>query len=233
MFKNDGIKFIQYDYVRAGLGNNLLRFIDLLTIYNDKKKFKVFTNHQKITRFCKPQIIGSRGFKNRQKLLLSETLYRKDKIDLNLHFNVVSKKEIDKNILGIHFRGTDFERWKKHSIIPPSFFIKATKKFNYYKKIYLVTDDINHINVKELLNSEFFRRKSIFCFSNSEYSDFSILSRTHRIIASPSTFSLCASIFGPKNIIYPKIYAELEIKSPFWRCLLEGKSTNHTRVKLI
>lgn len=233
MSRKDKKKYIQYDYIRAGIGNNLLRFIDLLTIYSGNKNYKVFTNHFRLSRFCKPQIIGSKGIKNKKKLLLSETLNKKMKIDLDSYFNLVSNNEIDKNILGVHFRGTDFERWKKHSIISPNFFIKSIEKFNHYKKIYIVTDDSNHINIKTLINSEILKKKYVLCFSNSEYSDFSILSRTHKIVASPSTFSLCASIFGPKDIIYPRIYANLEKNSPFWKGLLEGKSTSYTKVSLL
>ena len=232
MQREKQIQFIKFNYMRAGLGNNLLRLIDLITIYKDNIKIKINTNNIKISRFCKPNILGSKGKENRKNLLLSETLFRKEKIDLDLYFNTVKTHTTKEDILGIHFRGRDFVKWKKHSIIPPSFFLDSLEQFNNYSKIYVVTDDPTHNNIKELMSSNIFIGKSVFLFSNSEYSDFAILSRTNKIIASPSTFSLCASMFGPKDIVYPKKYATLEQNSPFWTNLINGEKPNYTNIFL-
>ena len=70
MFRRKKLKFIKFNYIRAVLGNNLLRLIDLISIYKDCKYIKVNTNKIRIARFCKPNILGSKGKKNNKPLLL-------------------------------------------------------------------------------------------------------------------------------------------------------------------
>jgi hypothetical protein len=142
--------------------------------------------------------------------------------------------EIIKNSTAIHFRGRDFAKWKPHSIISKNFFIDQIESIPPDRFLMLFTDDPLHetvVSIEDYIKS----KQGLYCkFQGSSYSDFSLLSRSNRIIASPSTFSLCCALFGGKQIVMPKCYAEHEagMGAPFWKRLISGEPTKYLMVEL-
>jgi hypothetical protein len=167
-------------------------------------------------------------------LLLSETLFVRQEIELERYLAVVPQSEISRNTVAIHFRGTDFKLWKAHSIISHDYFVNSIAKLNGYNCINLFSDDHNHPTVREIQRFATENKWNLLTFSGCQYSDFSLLCRADAIVASPSTFSLCAAILGGKQIVFPNSYAIREANngSNFWVDLVSGKKPNYIKATL-
>lgn len=218
-------------YSRAGLGNRILNLIDAIS-KAEKVGTLVATNDAGLRRLYKGPKYGAPFFY--KKLMLSEVLFKSQPFKLDEYFYLPSHKEIDKMVVAIHFRGRDFAKWKAHSIIGEKFFIEQIERENSKATIYLFTDDIQHQTVRQI--ASYFKQlgRVLYLFSGCEFADFSLLARAGKIIASPSTFSLCASLLGAGEIIYPLSYAKVEASSGslFWEELVQGNKPNYLKVDL-
>lgn len=162
-------------------------------------------------------------------------------------FKLKKNIESDKKLIGIHFRGTDFNLWDEKSILP----------FEYYRDsidfilndidsefdIILFSDDykLNSYNrvveyLKEL-NIEY-KLGSINDFKE----DFILMSSCDYIVSTPSTYCITASICGKKN---KKIIQNKEwvveyrgntdyFRDIFWKNIADNNDNNNYKIyKLI
>lgn len=146
--------------------------------------------------------------------------------------NINNNKENDK-IIGIHFRGTDFESWNKI----------ASLSFNYYKSAieFCVSHFIkNNITFGLFTDDDYFEpyiktirllksiKKCNFFIGNNKIApiyDFCLLNQCDILISSPSTFAIFAALIGKKKkIIHSKDwinYATLN-NDIFWMKLVNN-----------
>lgn len=217
---------------RAGFGNRLLNLIDALT-QSSGLNAKIVTRDRELARIYNRTY--SRPLETfRQPLLLSEALYRPGCIDPKDFFFHPKATEISHDVTAFHFRGRDFSAWKAHSIQKPEFFIQALEQAEEGHKFWMFTDDPEHKTVKTVEQFSKQYGKNLLTFRGSPYSDFSLLTRAGKIFASPSTFSLCAALFGAAKIVFSRDYANIEAKAGvgFWSHLIAGNQPAHITVEL-
>jgi len=169
-----------------------------------------------------------------ERLLLSEALYRPGCVDPKRYFYHPKPTEIMQDVTAFHFRGRDFSAWKSHSILDPDFFIDILIRDEGRRRHWMFTDDREHETVQRV---EKFARQNggdLRIFEGSTYSDFSLLARSGTIVASPSTFSLCAALLGAGKIVFSRTYAlaEGENGSEFWERLITGEQPAHVAIEL-
>jgi ribosomal protein L7Ae-like RNA K-turn-binding protein len=209
------MRFSIYYYNRGGFGNKILTFLSLKMIninpYLNNKNLFFVTGFKSIPIFF--------WFK---KTKLLEVFIDKDIEIIKSKFNLPNPS---KTYSTIHFRGGDFLNWKEHSIIESEWFIKNIKK-SKFKTFVLLSDDINHKNSIEIMTYCKANNIKLINFRNSNLmSDWWILFNSKLVIASPSTFSITASVLSSAKIILPKKYAVIESKgkSNIWSFLLSKR----------
>ncbi|EKO35987.1 hypothetical protein B273_0614 [SAR86 cluster bacterium SAR86E] len=221
------------DGLSGRFGNKFLQHIDALNYIADREG-TIVSNDIDCRRFLK-NTSKKFDFKLKQKWQLSEVLFHEKPIDIPSYFiTAESLFEKPANYIALHFRGTDFSQWKKHSIIKEDFFIDSIPS-DYTDTIFLVTDDSHHSIVQAIVETLVSRGLKILLVSGNPFSDFIMLMRAKKIIASPSTFSLAAAILGSKKIIYPQKYAAIEGKNGnlFWAKNLNNEETNYAAIELL
>jgi len=216
----------------AGFGNRLLNLVDALGQVAGSQAEITTTDRELLRVYKEPVTRHAQRFP--APLLLSETLFRRPEIDLSRHLRMAPAGEISQRTVAIHFRGGDFTLWKSHSVISAEFFISNLAQLEDTVRIHLFTDDHNHATVKGIMRFAELTGRTIYVFHGCLYSDFSLLCRVNRIIASPSTFSLCAALLGGRNITFPTSYAEREALdgAEFWARLVSGERPHYVEVSL-
>ena len=206
---------------KAGFGNQLLNTVSALTELEQKAEN---------CTFCTKNIFINTLIKNSQfqkkykyftgKLQLSECLINLDRHIIIKHFHFTNETK-RKNRIAVHFRGGDFKVWKPHSVMNKDFFLNSL----YDTGIDLFTDDRNSSEYRSIKKSIKDNYIDVREFKGSMFSDFLNLCRYEKIIASPSTFSLCAAMLSGAEIVFSKQYAETEMKlgSSFWTNVLCDK----------
>jgi hypothetical protein len=217
---------------RAGFGNRMLNLIDALTQVNKLETEIIIRDKELIRFYLQPNTRPTGVF--RQPLLLSEALYRPSCINPKKFFFHAPDPEIIHDVVSFHFRGRDFSAWKPHSILKPKFFIDALKHYEKDRQFWMFTDDREHETVRKV--EEFAEKNStdLRIFEGSAYSDFSLLARSGKIVASPSTFSLCAALLGAGKIVFSRDYAKAEAEggSEFWARLMASEQPAHVMIDL-
>lgn len=219
--------------IRAGFGNKILSLMDALAQCVNTSDVIATRDHELLRVYRgASNSSGAKPFPHA--LQLSETLFRNPSIDLSQHFFVVPEEEVIPDTLALHFRGRDFAAWKPHSIIETEFFIRQIETVNREVNIWLFSDDWDHAVVRMIEAHATEDKRTLLRFNGSMFSDFSMLARASQIVASPSTFSLCAGILGGKRIIFPRNYAEVEARAgvEFWSRLAGGEQPSHIRIDL-
>lgn len=141
---------------------------------------------------------------------------------------------INKIIIGLHFRGTDFANWNGQASLKFSYYKEAIEYCNNYfqekKLIFIIfTDDLNFKTYLETINYlkdnklEFYVSNNL----NSPICDFYQISQCDVLISSPSTFAIFAACLGKqKKIIHSKEWLNYAINQndKFW---VDFKETNN------
>lgn len=149
-----------------------------------------------------------------------ESSYRSWEEVLNIPFQGANRGSEIKNV-ALHFRGTDFATWDPQSILGSKYYLDSIKliletvSFKEMKFL-LVTDDVNHENVRELVSKTPVPLEIINSDANS---DFKTLLNADVIVHSASTFSFWAAMLGATTMnVYPKSWIEykLSTKDKFW-----------------
>lgn len=151
--------------------------------------------------------------------------------EINSQYCLPMENKQKKILVGLHFRGTDFEEWNQ----------KASLKVDYYKKsIEKVIKEYGLENIKLCLftdDNKFKTYNETIKFvqdmhldyipgdeKNAMMCDFYQLSQCDCIISSPSTFAVMAAIMGKKNkkIIHNKEWAEhcASNGESFWKSII-------------
>jgi hypothetical protein len=213
----------------GGLGNQLLKFISI-------KRFKNTNPYLYSSKI--PLITGEKFlpvFFSRWKPPLLEALIGLSYSDLD---NYLLLPNAANEGLYIHFRGSDFAQWKSHSVMKMDWYeeVLSRAEFQNIDCVYLMSDDYNHTTVCKL--KSYFNQKGIkvisFQYRSHILSDWWCLYNSKYIIASPSTFSITAGIFGKSIIYLSREYAKSESSNinNIWNHLL-NKPTRNTVLKNI
>lgn len=156
--------------------------------------------------------------------LIIKKEYRKD-FDFNTE---------DKTVIGLHFRGTDFEAWNKNASLKFSYYEKAIKYcidyFTDKKPVFVIfTDDLKfspYLETIDYLKSGDFE----FHLSNnlsSPICDFYQISQCDVLISSPSTFAILAGAIGKtKKIIHSQQWLDYSVSrnDKFWVDLVSAEN---------
>ena len=140
----------------------------------------------------------------------------------------------NKIIIGLHFRGTDFEAWNSSASLKPVYYQTAIKnclvEFNNQKIIFvLFTDDLQFktyletINFLKINNLEFHVSNNL----NLPICDFYQISQCDVVVSSPSTFAILAASLGKsKKVIHSKDWLEYSSSKndKFWVDLINSGS---------
>lgn len=131
-----------------------------------------------------------------------------------------------KLIIGLYFRGTDFESWNSHASLKFDYYQKAIKtcvnEFADKKLIFvLFTDDLKF---KTYLEARDYLKENSFEFYISDnlnlpICDFYQISQCDVLVSSPSTFAILAGAIGKsKKIIHSKEWLDYSISrdDKFW-----------------
>jgi hypothetical protein len=129
------------------------------------------------------------------------------KYDLISTFDIFKlKKNIvsDKKLIGIHFRGTDFNLWDEKSILPFGYYknsvdfiindIDGDFEFILFSDDYSLDSYIKTVNYLIELNVNY----KVGTINNFK-EDFILMSSCDYIVSTPSTFCITASICGNKT----------------------------------
>ena len=140
---------------------------------------------------------------------LGELFFKFSFFDPNDYFLIKKEpKTIDENIVGIHFRGTDFKQWNSFAILPTDYYIDAINfvlqgQKNVIFKIF--TDDFSLKSINDVLSyckEKNIKHKVCTNLRDRHYVyDFVELAMRDSIISSPSTFCICAGFLGTKKKI--------------------------------
>jgi len=220
------------DGLSGRFGNKFLQHIDALSYVADQGGI-VVSRDEDCRRFLKNRS-SKFDLKIKRKWELSEVLFHKKPINIASHFlTAATLFQNDSEYFALHFRGTDFSQWKKHSIIREDFFINSVPP-GYTGQVVLVTDDSRHHIVAAVMKGLAERGIKSLLISGNPYSDFIMLMRAKKIVASPSTYSLAAAILGSKNLVYPREYATVEAENGnlFWAKNLQAERTNYATIEL-
>lgn len=178
---------------------------DVLTF--EPQDFLDFISHEGKRKdiFFDPPMLGEVFF---DYLFYAPGDFVKVKDQFHVDFGFDSK---DKEIIGLHFRGTDFPDWNQH----------AALKFPYYKEaisycleffenrnpvFLLFTDDHKYPAYTETINFLKSMTKVEFHLGDlagAPIYDFYLMTRCDVLISSPSTFAIFAGCLGkPKKIVH-------------------------------
>lgn len=217
----------------GGLGNKFLSLIgvlgDLNALHGDAFSHSVCDEQLwMICRRCSTRLLTN-SLTGSQ---LGMALYSGNSIILSNYFITV-KPRVSSPILGVHFRGSDFAAWKPHSIMSASYFIDNIERSGF-KTLRLCTDDSRHPVFLQLRDWLLANGYEVYSSVPSVLGDLYLLAQCTQIVASPSTFSLSGALLGGGKIIFPKKFAEIEAaqRSEFWRCVLEGVSSEYVDITL-
>lgn len=106
-----------------------------------------------------------------------------------------TKIDIQPNFVGVHVRLGDYLRFQHiHKVCDSNYYNSCINKFGNNYQFYVLSDDINN-SAKIIAPTN----NIAFVQTGSELSDLSFLSHMPNIIASNSTFSWWASLFGCKK----------------------------------
>lgn len=162
--------------------------LNLNNLFNKKNEDIVLDNN--IIYYLEPCLVE---FFHKYDLISTFDIFKLNK-------NIVS----DKKLIGIHFRGTDFNSWDEKSILP----------FNYYKnsidfivndvegdfEFVLFTDDYSLESYNKTVNYLITLNMNYkFGNINNFKEDFILMSSCDYLISTPSTFGVMAAICGKKN----------------------------------
>lgn len=174
------------------------------------------------------------------KLDVSSTDYQVDPYSLHNNFWKVTKTDPrkffkinekhkrnlpkEKTNIGIHLRGTDIlgaDGNNGREIHEPKYYIDSInlceKEFDN-TKYYVCTDDLNFVSFIETVKHLESNNIEFELGSPNHYMDFSTLSECDVLIASSSTFVVCAGFIGKKNkkIIHSRIWLDKNINHTSW-----------------
>jgi hypothetical protein len=163
----------------------------------------------------------------------SEIIRIKDEYMHSFSFNTT-----DKIIIGLHFRGTDFQSWNEKAALKFPYYQKAVLYcLNYFKPKQIVfalyTDDDNYPAFVKTI--DYFKDKKIeFYLSDKNIEpiyDFYQMTQCDVLISSPSTFAIFAGCLGKKKkIIHSKKWLEYSVQRNdiFWLKLLQTKNSYYS-----
>ena len=162
---------------------------------------------------------------------LGEILYESDILRIENYFYTF-KKRAQENIIGIHFRGNDFYQWNKNAVIPAGFFLEQLKQ-EAPDLVVVCSDDMKNKIFRDILAGIEGMGIDIVLGKGFVIHDVLLLATARSIIASPSTYSLMASILGGRHIIYPNNFAKIEEAKgvKFWQ-LARSQENPYTRIDL-
>ncbi len=141
--------------------------------------------------YCAHGYFQSYKYFDENKIDFINSLYNPHKDYVEKYITDIKNKYINKNIISIHFRRTDYlKRPDVHLNLPLEYYIKAMQIFNLDDVFIFFSDDIQW--VKEQVVFEKFINKIYFEEENEELSLWMMASCDHNIIAN-SSFSLWAS----------------------------------------
>ena len=136
------------------------------------------------------------------------------------------KKKLRDDVItvGIHFRGTDIlggDGNGGREIHSPEYYKNAIDFVrDHYSQthFYLCTDDMSFISFRETIDYLQRENLSFSLGSPDKYDDFSTLAECDVLIASSSTFVVCAGFLGKKNkkIIHSKEWINKNVEHTLW-----------------
>ena len=154
--------------------------------------------------------------------IIKKELNFKTKEIANIIIKNYKLQNLNKILIGIHIRGTDYLNLSKyHTNLTKKYYEKCLKKIINVKEknIILFTDDINYsnekfsdiynINIKDIINDII--PKEYEYLKNNDELDLFLLSELEYIICANSTFSLWSSYFSnAKTVFIPKNWFGVE-----------------------
>ena len=158
-----------------------------------------------------------------------------DFIKIKKEYQKTFNFEIENKILvGLHFRGTDFETWNSKASLKPEYYQAAIQSClsepeNERLVFVLFTDDLNFKTYLETI--DYLKKENLEFYLSDRFnfpiSDFYHITQGDIVISSPSTFAILAACLGrSKKIIHSRDWLDYAVSNndKFWVDLIKSKS---------